>query len=119
MKLDGFCLPALQNGGVGDVGLCTKLCDCSADCANPDMKCFGNPNAEAALGRKGICDIQRATDTPAITASIIDTCAGGGAGGAGAGGAAATGGSGSAGAPAAGGAAATGGVNAGGGGAGG
>jgi len=73
-KLEGFCLPVSSTDGAGDAGLCTKLCDCTADCGHPDMKCLGNANLEAALGRKGICDIQRASDTPAATGSIIDTC---------------------------------------------
>jgi len=82
-KLEGFCLPGSSTDGFGDAGLCTKLCDCTADCAHADMKCFGNANVEAALGRKGICDLQRADDTAALTASIIETCGAGGAGGAG------------------------------------
>ncbi|MFO7178742.1 MAG: hypothetical protein DIU78_008600 [Pseudomonadota bacterium] len=58
-------LPWDVDGDVGDLGQCVPLCDCNADCAHPDTRCFGfaeisTPEDAAYLeelfGRRGICD---------------------------------------------------------------
>ncbi|MDX2054076.1 MAG: hypothetical protein SFV15_16875 [Polyangiaceae bacterium] len=74
--LSAVCVPARTGEGQGDAGICLKLCDCTADCGHPEMKCFGAANVASALGRKGVCDVSRPNDPPDVTASIIDTCGG-------------------------------------------
>jgi hypothetical protein len=53
----GGCVFASVGGGIGDVGYCAELCDCSDDCIEPTFVCdaFDDAGLEAAFGRKGVC----------------------------------------------------------------
>jgi hypothetical protein len=48
---------AAESGGIGDVGYCGELCDCSADCIEPTFVCdaFDDETLEQAFGRLGVC----------------------------------------------------------------
>jgi hypothetical protein len=82
-----------ENGGpgIGDLGSCAQLCDCNADCKNPDMVCSAWPSANAAdlqkvFGKKGICGDPQDPDGGPPDPGIA-TCSGtGGTGGGGTGG---------------------------------
>jgi hypothetical protein len=95
---DAACLwvSALQpDADEGDAGFCGKLCDCTADCLNPDLTCVAwQPGMEGTLfGRRGYCVTPEATD------EVLDDCSGaGGASGEGGAGGASGGGAGGAGA---------------------
>ena len=53
----GACIYALEGGGIGDLGYCGELCDCSDDCLEPTFLCdaFADANLEGAFGRQGVC----------------------------------------------------------------
>jgi hypothetical protein len=66
----GECAPAsggLRRGGclfktpgaagVGDLGYCGELCDCTGDCSEPSFVCdaFDDPTLERVFARKGVC----------------------------------------------------------------
>jgi hypothetical protein len=53
----GGCLFVTPGGGIGDLGFCGELCDCSGDCIEPTFVCdaFSDANLERAFGRKGVC----------------------------------------------------------------
>lgn len=53
----GGCIFASTGGGIGDLGYCAELCDCSDDCVDSTLVCdaFENRDLEAAFGRKGVC----------------------------------------------------------------
>lgn len=51
-----YCyLDPSRMGGVGDLGYCTKLCDCDDDCARADTVCEADDSLSEATGRKGVC----------------------------------------------------------------
>lgn len=51
----GGCL--LTTGGIGDVGLCAPLCECSGDCPDPDAVCdpLDDDVLRGAFGAAGLC----------------------------------------------------------------
>ena len=62
---EAFCLfvaGSFANVGVGDAGLCGKLCDCDDDCL-PSQQCegFGDPQSEQIFMKKGYCTAASAT----------------------------------------------------------
>lgn len=54
---DALCLPLVEGYGVGDPGLCAPMCDSDDDCHLEQLYCavLGDPETEAALGRRGFC----------------------------------------------------------------
>jgi hypothetical protein len=46
-----------RRGGIGELGYCGELCDCSGDYFEPTLVCdeFEDENFEKAFGRKGVC----------------------------------------------------------------
>lgn len=86
-------LPNDDNGGLGDTGICTQLCDCNADCGHPEFACFGFADIgladfEDVFGRLGFCNPATDADGEPITDQTgdplpqLETCEDG-AGGAG------------------------------------
>jgi hypothetical protein len=56
LPLDYFCLLDPTSGsGEGDLGYCTRLCDCDDDCGRPDAVCQPNEDLEESTGRSGSC----------------------------------------------------------------
>ena len=52
----GGCLFVTTGGGLGDLGYCGELCDCTADCTAPGFVCDAfDASLERAFGRKGVC----------------------------------------------------------------
>jgi hypothetical protein len=46
-----------MNADLGDLGFCAQLCDCNADCKNPDFICSSLPSQLVSqIGRKGACN---------------------------------------------------------------
>ena len=41
--------------GDGDLGYCSKLCDCDKDCGRADAVCEPQPSLTATTGRHGVC----------------------------------------------------------------
>ncbi len=55
MQPTATCIPLIdQNEGMGDVGACAELCNCDADCQNPDFVCHPLP-ASLGYGMAGGC----------------------------------------------------------------
>jgi len=53
---DFYCyLDPSTNSGPGDLGYCTKLCDCDSDCGRPDAVCQPETTLSAKTGRAGVC----------------------------------------------------------------
>lgn len=67
----GGCIFASRQGGIGDLGYCAELCDCSDDCIDASFVCdaFDDNDLESAFGRKGVC-----TDPALVTAHVL-SCA--------------------------------------------
>jgi hypothetical protein len=56
LPLDYYCyLDPTTGSGAGDLGYCSRLCDCDKDCARADAVCEPQPNLVAATGRAGVC----------------------------------------------------------------
>jgi len=110
---DAFCMYSYQavydagGPGIGDAGLCTKLCDCDAQCGRPELGCISGDAAFVPLTkRKGFCSPP--FDTSGQPVPTIKDCtgpsdassaggasgSGGGSGASGASGASGTGGDG-------------------------
>src|SRR5207302_150629 len=58
----GYCRPACRSyldptgkGGEGDLGYCTRVCDCNDDCARADAVCEPQAKLMTATGRAGVC----------------------------------------------------------------
>jgi hypothetical protein len=53
---DFYCdLDPSTNSGPGDLGYCSKLCDCDGDCGRPDAVCQPETALTAKTGRAGVC----------------------------------------------------------------
>jgi hypothetical protein len=53
---DYFCYTDEARGsGAGDLGYCTKVCNCDADCDRADAVCEPAPDLASKTGRSGIC----------------------------------------------------------------
>ncbi len=53
---DYYCyLDPSGKGGDGDLGYCTKVCDCNDNCGRADAVCEPQPDLMTATGRKGVC----------------------------------------------------------------
>jgi hypothetical protein len=51
-----FCyLDPSGRGGAGDLGYCTRVCDCDDDCARADAVCEPQDSLKAKTGRAGVC----------------------------------------------------------------
>jgi hypothetical protein len=56
LPLENFCLVSPTTGaGDGDLGYCSKLCDCDKDCGRADAVCEPKPNLMSKTGRSGVC----------------------------------------------------------------
>jgi hypothetical protein len=54
--LEYFCyLDPAVGTGAGDLGYCTKLCDCDDDCGRDDAVCEPDPSLAPDTGRAGAC----------------------------------------------------------------
>jgi hypothetical protein len=56
---DAYCLfvaSSFNQVGIGDRGLCGKLCNCDQDCL-PSQRCddFGDPQTQQAFQKRGYC----------------------------------------------------------------
>jgi hypothetical protein len=55
-KPDAYCLFGTDpNADLDDLGFCAELCDCNADCKNPDFVCTMVPGLSMQAGRAGAC----------------------------------------------------------------
>jgi hypothetical protein len=63
---DSYCIPAAENLGIGDPGICIPLCDTDEDCQLDTLHCepLGDPEFTAAVGREGFCLPNDATPAP-------------------------------------------------------
>jgi hypothetical protein len=53
---DFWCyLDPSSRGGDGDLGYCTRLCDCDDDCDRADAVCDPDGDLAGETGRKGVC----------------------------------------------------------------
>lgn len=53
---DYWCyLDPSRAGGEGDLGYCTRTCDCDADCGRPDAVCDAEGELAKETGRRGVC----------------------------------------------------------------
>lgn len=53
---DFWCfLDPSNHGGEGDLGYCTRACDCNDDCARADAVCEPRQSLSRSTGRNGIC----------------------------------------------------------------
>jgi hypothetical protein len=53
----GGCVYVTPDGGIGDLGFCGELCDCSGDCSDPTFVCdaFAAGDLATAFARQGVC----------------------------------------------------------------
>jgi hypothetical protein len=52
----GFFAQGVTGGGVGDAGMCTKLCDCDSDCGGTES-CVPFGGANPPFGKDGYCTL--------------------------------------------------------------
>jgi hypothetical protein len=53
---DFYCyLEPVTNSGQGDLGYCSRLCDCNDDCDRPDAVCEPKSKLESETQRRGVC----------------------------------------------------------------
>jgi len=53
---DFYCyLDPSGRAGEGDLGYCTRVCDCDADCGRPDAVCEPHDSLTSDTGRAGVC----------------------------------------------------------------
>jgi hypothetical protein len=56
LPIDYYCAIAATDGsGPGDLGYCTRLCDCDDNCARPDAVCEPHPELFSKSARHGYC----------------------------------------------------------------
>lgn len=53
---DFFCyVDGAIGAGAGDLGYCSRVCNCDGDCGRPDAVCEPTPDLTGKTGRSGVC----------------------------------------------------------------